>query len=348
MTEHSPRRPRPRNAYAAPAWAAEQRVGDVGTKATLLVLANYADENFSCYPGQDTIAFETEQSVSTVARQIKRLKALGLITTEHRYDERGKRTSDRYYLQLDVSVDVERPKRRSRGVPEQPKPLPVNLTGSAEPLPVNLTGSANAPEENMPGTTRHLVTGSTTRHQVTGSDRDESGTTRHQVTGSTTCQTGGSLPVTAMTDELLDIRTPRTEEPSLSLGASFQERSSSRRTELTDAHARGSQDDDHSMIENAIVQTILAETRVRITAADAARIRHELLDGRTDIERPVVYVTRSIRNDPQRFVPASARPGPPPVAQVLATDGRPASDATRRAAVEQVRAQLARSRRANS
>lgn len=97
---------RPRHAYAAPAWAAEQRVGDVGTKATLLVLANYSDERLSCYPGQETIADETEQSVRTVRRQLERLEALGLIKREKRYDDRGKRTSDRYFLQIDRSVNV--------------------------------------------------------------------------------------------------------------------------------------------------------------------------------------------------------------------------------------------------
>lgn len=102
-----------RNAYAAPHWAASQKVGDVATKATLLVLANYADENYSCYPSQQRIADETEQSVSTVYRQIKRLESLGLIRRERRSDGKGHRLSDRFYLDLDQQADVS---------------LPVNLT----------------------------------------------------------------------------------------------------------------------------------------------------------------------------------------------------------------------------
>lgn len=99
-----------RNAYAAPHWAASQRVGDVGTKATLLTLANYADEEFSCYPSQATLAEETEQSPRTIWKQVKWLESVGLIRRERRYDGQGHRKSDRFYLQLDVVIDVrERP-----------------------------------------------------------------------------------------------------------------------------------------------------------------------------------------------------------------------------------------------
>lgn len=178
---------RARNAYAAPAWAAESRVGDVGTKATLLVLANYADENASCYPGHELIAEETEQSVSTIYRQLRRLKSLGLIRTEKRYDARGKRTSDRYFLHLDVVVDAGPEEGFTTGQPDR-------KTESDYP---GDTGTASD------STTGHLVTVSTTGHVLTDSPE---ATTGHPVQ---------LLPVTG--DRVTPRGTPRNPNPLLTL-----------------------------------------------------------------------------------------------------------------------------------
>lgn len=170
---------RPRHAYAAPAWSAEQRVGDVGTKAVLLLLANYADEEFSCFPGQGKIAEETEQSVRTVRRQLERLEALGLIKREKRYDGRGKRTSDRYFLQIDRSVNV--------------------TSGGGSPAVLLTTGHMVAGSEDLAGqegTTGQIVAGSGT--EAASTDKGElednlagsnvaagqDATTGHQVSGS--------------------------------------------------------------------------------------------------------------------------------------------------------------------
>lgn len=141
---------RTRNAYAAPNWAAEQRVGDVGTKAVLLTLANYADEAFSCYPEQQTLADETEQSVRQVRRQVQYLEVLGLIRREKRYRD-GKRTSDRYFLLLDNDVQVtgDDPRKallRGEKVPSD-QPVLDDATQADEPamgadgLPASLSGS---------------------------------------------------------------------------------------------------------------------------------------------------------------------------------------------------------------
>ena len=147
-------------AYAAPNWANSQRVGDVGTKATLMLLAAYADENFSCFPGQERIADETEQSVRTVRRQLDVLEEVGLIEREPRYvfsEASGKRvrTSDRFRLHLDVKVtkaDVqaaleriaagERTKKTTRTKPDPgPLDLPAKLAGrSDEDLAARLAG----------------------------------------------------------------------------------------------------------------------------------------------------------------------------------------------------------------
>ena len=54
--------------FEASAWARRQRLGDVGLKIILMLLADYSDEQGSCFPGIARIADETEQSKSTVLR----------------------------------------------------------------------------------------------------------------------------------------------------------------------------------------------------------------------------------------------------------------------------------------
>lgn len=79
-------------------WAKAQRTGSVGAKAVLMALAEYADEVHSCYPSQETIGHDTEQSVSTVYRHIKALIKAGIITKEHRAGIGDGRSTDRYVL----------------------------------------------------------------------------------------------------------------------------------------------------------------------------------------------------------------------------------------------------------
>lgn len=93
--------------YAAQHWAQSQRPPTVAIQATLLLLAGYADENYSCHPGMDRIAEETIQSRSTVIRQIALLEEVGLIRREYRYDQRGKRTSNRYILNIGATATRE-------------------------------------------------------------------------------------------------------------------------------------------------------------------------------------------------------------------------------------------------
>lgn len=157
-------------AYDAPRWANQQRVGSVGLKAVLMLLAAYADEDFSCFPGQERIADETEQSVSTVRRQLLFLEALGLFHRERRYAGQATRKTDRYVLHLDVMVTLADVDRVRAGLAAAPagdvieggfpqadapsRPLPVRLTGSdvsaGQALPVNLTGSAHYRSNEAP------------------------------------------------------------------------------------------------------------------------------------------------------------------------------------------------------
>ena len=149
--------------YAAPAWASSQRTGDVALKAVLLLLANYADENYSCYPGQKRIADETEQSDRTVRRQIEVLMEADLLHKEHRYDEKGRRTSDRYFLHLHVTVTKDDVKAARDRIAAGKRVKP----DSVDSLQDTVTGSESEP---------------TTGHQMSGSDVDYR-TPEHITTG---------------------------------------------------------------------------------------------------------------------------------------------------------------------
>lgn len=103
--------------FEASVWARRQRMGDIGAKIILMLLADYSDDEGTCFPGIDRIAEETEQSKSTVLRKLRLLAELGLISVERRNGEGGHRTSNRYRLDLSVTVtksDVEVAKERLR------------------------------------------------------------------------------------------------------------------------------------------------------------------------------------------------------------------------------------------
>lgn len=145
---------RPRTAYAAPAWAAEQRLGSVGMKATLLLLANYADENYSCFPGQERIADETEQTSRTIRTHLAILCEVGLIRREARWKEGGGRTSDRYYLNIDLVVGpdaVKAAKDRIEARGKQPATEPPDVEEPVAPASMPEESSA-LPEGGIPET----------------------------------------------------------------------------------------------------------------------------------------------------------------------------------------------------
>lgn len=90
--------------FEASVWARRQRLGDIGAKIILMLLADYSDDQGTCFPGIDRIAEETEQSKSTVLRKLRLLAELGLVTVERRHGEGGFRTSNRYVMDLSVTV----------------------------------------------------------------------------------------------------------------------------------------------------------------------------------------------------------------------------------------------------
>ena len=66
-------------------WATDSEVGSSTTKFILLLLANKADENFSCYPPIRALMAESDAGRSTVMRALKELEASGFITREPQF-----------------------------------------------------------------------------------------------------------------------------------------------------------------------------------------------------------------------------------------------------------------------
>lgn len=84
-------------------WAYRQPIM-TGAKFVLVALADLADEEHSCFPGQAKLAAMTGQSDRTVRRQLAELELAGYITRKRRFDGAGHRTSDRYILPVNADV----------------------------------------------------------------------------------------------------------------------------------------------------------------------------------------------------------------------------------------------------
>jgi DNA-binding transcriptional ArsR family regulator len=82
------------------AWAKAQRTGSVGRKAVLMALAEYADERHSCFPSQETLAHDTEQSVRTIRTHITDLVEADLVTVERRGGTGAGSMGNRYVLNV--------------------------------------------------------------------------------------------------------------------------------------------------------------------------------------------------------------------------------------------------------
>jgi hypothetical protein len=68
-------------------WAIEQDVRPASAKLLLIVLANYANDKYYCWPSKATIAADCSMSKSTVCEYLTNLQKAGLISVERRFDE---------------------------------------------------------------------------------------------------------------------------------------------------------------------------------------------------------------------------------------------------------------------
>ena len=79
-------------------WATESDIRSPTTKFVLHLLANKADEDFSCYPSIHTLMTESGAGRSTVMRALQELEAAGFITRRPQFHDSGAQRSTRYYL----------------------------------------------------------------------------------------------------------------------------------------------------------------------------------------------------------------------------------------------------------
>ncbi|WP_441267685.1 helix-turn-helix domain-containing protein [Bradyrhizobium sp. 215_C5_N1_1] len=127
--------------WEATAWAAKQITGSAPNKLTLLALANYADERGECWPTQETLARDTEQSIDTVQRRIKNLVELGLVRVERRPGRRGQWQGRRYYLAMGVA-EKSKPQSAARSKPSN---APATTPRHAAPGPATIPHQARSP-----------------------------------------------------------------------------------------------------------------------------------------------------------------------------------------------------------
>ncbi|MBJ8340449.1 helix-turn-helix domain-containing protein [Antrihabitans sp. YC3-6] len=79
-------------------WATDADVGSPTLKLILILLANKADERFSCFPSIRTLMAESGAGRSTVLRALKTLEAGGLVTRRAQFHDSGAQRSSRYFL----------------------------------------------------------------------------------------------------------------------------------------------------------------------------------------------------------------------------------------------------------
>ena len=68
----------------------------------LLSLADWCDQDFSCFPSIKRIAEKARVSEPTAKRYMRAFMKMGLITKEAREDKSGRQTSNRYYLNVEM------------------------------------------------------------------------------------------------------------------------------------------------------------------------------------------------------------------------------------------------------
>lgn len=100
------------------AWAFKQKIPNPGAKLVLLALCDFADEAWTCFPGQRTLAEKTSQGERTVRRHLEWLEREGYIVSYARFAE-GRRTSNRYAIHAPRPATPPPPRP-----PAQPPPSP--------------------------------------------------------------------------------------------------------------------------------------------------------------------------------------------------------------------------------
>jgi len=95
--------------WSALAWASKKKTGNGTNKLVLIALANYADDNNSCFPSYKTLTTITELSQRTIARSLKQLEDKSFISIKQRfseYDQSARQTSNFYQLNINIQFNA--------------------------------------------------------------------------------------------------------------------------------------------------------------------------------------------------------------------------------------------------
>ena len=98
--------------FEAMKWASEQKAGNSTNKCILWILANYADQDFTCFPSIKKIANMAECSESTARRSLHDLRKKSLIEIRERYQaygDKNRQTSNVYILKLECQNETHPP-----------------------------------------------------------------------------------------------------------------------------------------------------------------------------------------------------------------------------------------------
>lgn len=150
--------------FAALKWAVHEVRGlSHVEKVLLLILSEYSDDRECAWPSQETLAEAVETSLSTLRRSLRRLEALGLISSTRRWvmDERGDthRATNVYQLHVGAVPDWEAVGGRRRG----PDRGGAGKTAGTE-VPSSGGGGGGAAGG------RHAHTGQSDRHERPGTE----------------------------------------------------------------------------------------------------------------------------------------------------------------------------------
>jgi len=79
-------------------WAYKQKAGGASAKLVLIKLANMANDDGECWPGNAHLATELEMDGRTIRRKLAELIDKGLVAVEPQYRDNGSQTANRYFV----------------------------------------------------------------------------------------------------------------------------------------------------------------------------------------------------------------------------------------------------------
>lgn len=118
-------------------WAIGQEISVPAQKLLLICLANYADKEGVCWPGQKALAEDTCMTDRSVRTHIKALEAAGYLTREERRRQDKTRTSDKYCLNIKrkiLPVDTGPTGKSASDLPENPRQPHRKIFPGNEPV----------------------------------------------------------------------------------------------------------------------------------------------------------------------------------------------------------------------